>query len=65
MSFSRRHLPHLTMIARPLFVTFRLRGSPPAGRQFSRESMTSGKAFVLKDRLLDDIARVRRIFGCQ
>src|SRR5437667_8357599 len=37
----------------PLFVTFRLHGSLPPGRDFSTESMSSGKAFVCLDQLLD------------
>jgi REP element-mobilizing transposase RayT len=54
MDFSRRHLPHLHVIGEPLFVTFRLHGSLPAGREFRGESMTSGRAFVCMDRLLDN-----------
>jgi putative transposase len=37
-----------------LFVTFRLHGSLPPGREFPKESMSSGKAFVRMDRLLDN-----------
>jgi len=36
-----------------LFVTFRLHGSLPAGREFPPGSMTSGQAFLAMDRLLD------------
>ena len=53
MPFSQRHLPHLYVMEQPLFVTFRLHGSLPPGRQFPKESMSSGKAFVCMDRLLD------------
>src|SRR5262245_8939527 len=53
MRFSRRHLPHLYVVGRPLFVTFRLYGSLPAGRIFSRETMGSGKAFICIDFLLE------------
>ena len=53
MNVSRRHLPHFYVLGEPLFVTFRLHGSLPGAREFSRESMTSGKAFVCMDRLLD------------
>lgn len=72
MDFSQRRLPHIYAIGRPLFVTFRLYGSLPAGREFPTESMTSGQAFVAMDRLLDaarygpvhlkrpDVARVVR-----
>ena len=52
MLFSRRHLPHLYAIGHPLFVTFRLHGSLPRGRYFA-SSLTSGKAFVSMDRMLD------------
>jgi putative DNA methylase len=53
MDFSQRRLPHIYAIGQPLFVTFRLYGSLPAGREFPKESMTSGQAFVAMDRLLD------------
>ena len=49
----RRHLPHLYVLGRPLFVTFRLHGTLPTGRSFARETVTSGEAFVCVDRLLD------------
>jgi putative transposase len=54
MHFSQRHLPHLYVMEQPLFVTFRLHGSLPPGREFPKESMSSGKAFVRMDRLLDN-----------
>jgi putative transposase len=53
VTFHRRHLPHIYAIGQPLFVTFRLHGSLPAGREFPRESVTSGEAFLAMDRLLD------------
>ena len=53
MDFSERRLPHLYAIGQPIFVTFRLHGSLPAGREFPKESMTSGEAFVAMDRLVD------------
>ena len=53
MPFSQRHLPHLWVIGRPLFVTFRLYDSLPPGREFPKDAMTSGKAFACLDRLLD------------
>ena len=34
-------------------MTFRLHGSLPDGREFPPDSMTSGRAFVAMDRLLD------------
>ncbi len=54
MLTSHRHLPHLYVIGQPLFVTFRLHGSLPPGRQFSNHALPSGKAFVCLDRLLDN-----------
>jgi putative transposase len=53
MDFSQRRLPHIYAIGQPLFATFRLHGSLPAGREFPKESLTSGEAFVAMDRLLD------------
>ena len=53
VDFSRRRLPHRYAIGQPLFVTFRLHGSLPDGREFPPDSMTSGRAFVAMDRLLD------------
>ena len=49
----RSPLPHLRVIGQPLFVTFRLYGSLPASRPFPASNITSGKAFVTMDRLLD------------
>ena len=54
MPMSQRHLPHLYVMGQPLFVTFRLHGSLPPGREFPKGSMSSGKAFVCMDRLLDN-----------
>ncbi len=48
-----RRLPHFHVIGRPLFITFRLHGSLPPGRVFTKESMSSGETFVCMDRLLD------------
>jgi REP element-mobilizing transposase RayT len=53
MEISHRRLPHIHAVGRPLFVTFRLHGSLPAGREFPKASLTSGEAFVAMDRLLD------------
>jgi REP element-mobilizing transposase RayT len=53
MEMSHRRLPHIYAIGRPVFVTFRLYGSLPVGREFPKESLTSGEAFVAMDRLLD------------
>ena len=54
MTLSQRRLPHIYTIGEPQFVTFRLHGSLPAGRDFPRDSLTSGRAFVAMDRLLDN-----------
>jgi REP element-mobilizing transposase RayT len=53
MDSSQRRLPHIYAIGQPLFVSFRPYGSLPVGREFPRESMTSGQAFVAMDQLLD------------
>jgi REP element-mobilizing transposase RayT len=53
MEYSRRRLPHIYCIGQPLFVTFRLHGSLPVGREFPKDSLSSGEAFVAMDRLLD------------
>jgi REP element-mobilizing transposase RayT len=44
-----------------MFVTFRLYGSLPANRVFPPQRLTSGKAFVAMDRILDG-ARVGPLF---
>jgi hypothetical protein len=48
-----RRLPLLDAIGQPLFVTFRLHGSPPPNRVFPPARLTSGQAFAAIDRLLD------------
>ena len=53
MNRYERSLPHWDTVGRPLFVTFRLHGSLPANRVFPPERMTSGRAFVAMDRILD------------
>ena len=53
MRVSRRRLPHLYVIGEPLFVTFRLHNSLPPNREFPAR-LPSGKAFVCRDRLLDE-----------
>lgn len=49
----RRRLPHLDTPGSPAFVTWRLGGSLPQERVFSREHVTSGEAFIALDQLLD------------
>src|SRR2546429_6872093 len=41
-------------MGQPLCVTLRLHGSMPRGREVPKGSMSSGKAFVCMDRLLDN-----------
>jgi len=50
--YHARHLPHYYAIGQPIFITWRLPGSLPAGRVFPKAT-TSGQAFVVMDRLLD------------
>ena len=50
---TRRRLPHIHAIGRPLFITFRLHGSLPQGRHFTNHSISSGDVFVHLDRLLN------------
>lgn len=51
-SFHSRRLPHLYAIGQPMFFTWRLHGSLPAGRVFPA-AVAHGRAFVAMDRLLD------------
>ena len=53
MPQTRRHLPHIYETGRPIFLTWRLHGTLPAHRAFSKESVTSGKAFAALDGQLD------------
>ena len=53
MYVTQRRLPHFHATGVPVFVTFRLHGSLPSGRHFTRDTMNSGQAFVHLDRLLD------------
>jgi putative DNA methylase len=53
MTHYERRLPHWDLVDHPVFVTFRLHGSLPANRVFPPERLTSGKAFVAIDRILD------------
>jgi REP element-mobilizing transposase RayT len=56
MKHYERRLPHWDAVGQPMFVTFRLHGSLPAGRVFAPASVTNGKAFVVMDRILDTAA---------
>jgi REP element-mobilizing transposase RayT len=53
MIHHERRLPHWDLVGQPLFVTFRLHGSLPAGRAFPPALLTNGKAFAAMDRFLD------------
>lgn len=52
----RRRLPHLYAIGQPVFLTWRHHGSLPANRSFPATAISSGRAFVALDRLLDEAA---------
>jgi len=52
--FDRRRLPHLYRDDQPIFLTWRLYGSLPPNRSFPADGVTSGKAFAVLDRLLDE-----------
>ena len=56
MKHYERRLPHWDLSGHPLFVTFRLHGSLPSGRVFPPVRLSSGKAFVAIDRILDKSA---------
>jgi REP element-mobilizing transposase RayT len=56
MKHYQRRLPHWDVVGQPLFVTFRLHDSLPAGRVFAPATITSGKSFVVMDRMLDNAA---------
>jgi REP element-mobilizing transposase RayT len=53
VSMYRRPLRRLGVPGSPVFVTWRLFGSLPQERVFSREHVSSGEAFAALDRLLD------------
>jgi REP element-mobilizing transposase RayT len=52
-TFHSRRLPHYHSVGQPIFLTWRLHGSLPANRSFPAGT-TSGRAFVIMDRLLDN-----------
>jgi putative transposase len=54
MPFHHRRLPHLYEINRPIFLTWRLHDSLPPNRIFPSATLTSGQAFAIMDRLLDE-----------
>src|SRR5581483_6833774 len=61
-SMRRRRLPHLDVIGEPQFLTFRLRDRLPPNRLFPAGSLTSGEAFLMMDRLLDQSRWGRTFF---
>lgn len=54
MAFYRRRLPHLYSIGQPVFLTWRLYGTVPRNRFFPDHTLSSGKAFIALDRILDE-----------
>jgi REP element-mobilizing transposase RayT len=56
MKHYERRLPHWDVVGLPLFVTFRLHDSLPAGLVFAPATLTTGKAFMAMDRILDRAA---------
>jgi putative transposase len=57
MTHYERRLPHWDVVRQPLFVTFRLHDSLPANRIFPPEQLSSGRAFLAMDRILDAARR--------
>jgi len=56
----QRRLPHHHPAGQPLFLTWRLQGSLAPHRSFPSGSLSSGKAFLAMDRLLDQARTVSR-----
>jgi putative transposase len=54
VTFYRRRLPDLYSGDQPVFLTWCLHGSLPHNRNFPQAALTSGEAFVVLDRLLDE-----------
>ena len=54
MPFYRRRLPHVCATEQAVFLTWRLHGSLPPNRVFPGGKLSSGRAFVALDRLLDE-----------
>ena len=54
MTFYRRRLPHIYATERAAFLTWRLRDSLPSHRAFPADALSSGQAFAVMDRLLDE-----------
>ena len=56
MALYRRRLPHDYETESPVFITWRLKDTLPTHRHFA-SATTSGKAFDIMDRLLDETTR--------
>ncbi len=56
-----RRLPHWEVVGQPLFITFRLHGTLPVSRVFPPQRLTTGRAFLAMDRILDQ-ARAGPLF---
>jgi putative transposase len=54
VTFYRRRLPHFAHTGAPIFITWRLHGSLLSNRLFPSATVTSGEAFAVMDRLLDE-----------
>jgi putative transposase len=54
MTSYHRRLPHVDAIGQPIFLTWRLYDSLPTHRIFPKDSLNSGQAFAVMDRLLDE-----------
>ncbi len=54
MTFYRRRLPHIYETDKPVFLTWRLHDSLPPNRAFPADAVTTGQAFAVMDRLLDE-----------
>ena len=54
MPFYRRRLPHIYEIEQSVFLTWRLYDSLPPHRAFPAGEISSGRAFAVMDRLLDE-----------
>jgi len=54
MTFYRRRLTHIYETDKPVFLTWRLHDSLPPNRAFPADAVTTGQAFAVMDRLLDE-----------
>jgi hypothetical protein len=54
MTLYRRRLPHTYETEHPVFLTWRLDDSLAPHRTFPKDSLSSGEAFAIMDRLLDE-----------